>query len=235
MDYLRVLLRALAAQGLHYRVAARNTNFSGTFPLSSTEAASLTDHDVLPVREGVKVTHAASANYDARITLPAADGSEIVIPEGYASAVIEAGGRRAKVTTTHPESYSTAIRDAQTAQLNAWLKDSEGSDLPNVVLGDFNDRNTDTTGSYQQFLDAGYGDAYTDLHGSTGGWTAGQDDSLAETPSALDHRVDFVFYQRGRLRPLTARTVGDTTDQMTRTPVPLWPSDHAGLIATFAV
>ncbi|MFE2094377.1 hypothetical protein [Streptomyces sp. NPDC057582] len=52
-------------------------------------------------------------------------------------------------------------------------------------------------------------------------------------PSQLDHRIDDVFHQPGRLPAVFADVIGDKLRD--RTPTGLWPSDHAGLVVRLRV
>jgi len=67
-------------------------------------------------------------------------------------------------------------------------------------------------------------------HGPEGGFTAGQTELLDNVPSKLDHRVDYVLYQPRGVEAVAAEVIGEELED--RTAAGLWPSDHAGVVAT---
>jgi hypothetical protein len=66
------------------------------------------------------------------------------------------------------------------------------------------------------------------VHGAR--FTAGQTELLDNVPSKLDHRIDYVFYQPRGIEAVAAEVVGEELDDPTA--AGLWPSDHAGVVAT---
>ena len=73
-------------------------------------------------------------------------------------------------------------------------------------------------------------DAWADLHPTDPGFTAYQVTSSINNPvSTLWKRIDYVMV-RGALAAESIELVGATPD--TRTASGLWPSDHAGLVAS---
>ena len=68
------------------------------------------------------------------------------------------------------------------------------------------------------------------VQGSAGGFTAGQAELLENVPSKLDHRIDYVLYQPRGVEAVAAEVLGEELED--RTPTGLWPSDHAGVVAT---
>jgi exonuclease III len=97
-----------------------------------------------------------------------------------------------------------------------------------AAVGDFNSLPVDATGPYGTFTGGGYKDAWRTVHPTKHGFTAAQDPDLTNVPSQLDHRIDYVFHQPGRLSAVFADVIGDKLRD--RTPTGLWPSDHAGLV-----
>jgi hypothetical protein len=53
---------------------------------------------------------------------------------------------------------------------------------------------------------------------------------LTSPASTLDHRIDDIFFQPKALDAIPADVIGDR--ERDRTPSGLWPSDHAGTVAT---
>jgi endonuclease/exonuclease/phosphatase family metal-dependent hydrolase len=99
-----------------------------------------------------------------------------------------------------------------------------------VLVGDLNSRPDDMAGAYGTLEAAGYADAWSVVHGPNGGFTSGQSELLDNVPSLLDHRIDYVLFQPRAVEALEADVIGDELNDRTFTA--LWPSDHAGVVAT---
>jgi len=136
-------------------------------------------------------------------------------------------GKTVRFVNTHLEAFSTTVRNQQARELAAALA---GSADPVVLVGDLNSQPDDTAGAYGTFAAAGYVDAWVVVHGPEGGFTAGQTELLDNVPSKLDHRIDYVLYQPRGIEAVAAEVLGEELDD--RTPSGLWPSDHAGVVAT---
>jgi endonuclease/exonuclease/phosphatase family metal-dependent hydrolase len=97
-----------------------------------------------------------------------------------------------------------------------------------VLVGDFNSQPGDPAPA--KFTAAGLSDAWVKTSEGEAGLTCCQvpPDSIVNPVSKLSQRIDYVF-SRG-LRADDTHLVGDTPKS--RTPSGLWPSDHAGLVAT---
>ena len=95
---------------------------------------------------------------------------------------------------------------------------------PQLVVGDFNALPTDLT--HADMVAAGF----IDVGGAVGavGATCCQAPDLDNPVSQLSGRIDYV-YDRGFSFIDSAFLVGDTPFETVR---PVWPSDHAGVIAT---
>ncbi len=76
-----------------------------------------------------------------------------------------------------------------------------------------------------------------------GGFTSGQTDPLTNVPSQIDHRIDYVLYDPDgspALRATDAEVLGEELDDRATSTLTsparlLWPSDHAGVVATLHV
>lgn len=224
-DFLDILLSALRKAGLDYRAVAADTTFSGTLPISATKQASFTDRDVILVRHGVRVTNAQSHIYTAKLVVPTASGITFTIPRGWSTVDVKLAGKPVRVANTHLEPVAPPVRNAQGKELYDALAQSP---YPVTAVGDFNSLPEDMTGPYGTFTAGGYEEAWSTVHDAGRGFTAVQDPNLTNVPSKLDSRIDYVFYQPGRLSALYADVIGDKLRD--RTPTGLWPSDHAGLV-----
>lgn len=108
--------------------------------------------------------------------------------------------------------------------------------LPVVFVGDFNvraDAPADPTYAvYQQFIAAGFVDAWALKRPSDPGFTIGQNPDLLNPVSLLSQRIDLVLF-RGAFQVADIAVVGD--EENDRTPSGLWPSDHAGVVAALRI
>jgi endonuclease/exonuclease/phosphatase family metal-dependent hydrolase len=232
-DFLQLLLDALARHGLVYRPVAVNVNFSGAMPISATTTVRFTDRDVIIARADLPnallgVSNAESHNFAAQLVIPTAiPGLSFIVPRGWSAVDVKVRGKTVRFANTHLEAFSSPVRSAQGRELATALA---ASTHPVVLVGDLNSRPDDTAGVYGTFTSAGYADAWTVVHGPNGGFTSGQSELLDNVPSLLDHRIDYVLYQPSAVEALEADVIGDELNDRTFTG--LWPSDHAGVVAT---
>jgi endonuclease/exonuclease/phosphatase family metal-dependent hydrolase len=140
---------------------------------------------------------------------------------------VKVRGKTVRFVNTHLEAFSVAVRNQQARELAVALA---GSADPVVLVGDLNSAPDDSAGAYGTFAAAGYVDAWVVAHGPEGGFTAGQTELLDNVPSKLDHRVDYVLYQPRGVEAVAAEVIGEELED--RTAAGLWPSDHAGVVAT---
>ena len=232
-DFQQILLDALAARGERYRAVSTSRNFaSPPVPLARGGVARFTDRDVVLVRRGVNAGNADDGRYVARVPVPSPLFAGLSIVRGWASVDVSVRGQRLRVVDTHLEAYSAEVRTLQAAELAARLAFTR---LPLVVVGDLNSRPDDAAGAYGILRAIGLRDVWTATRGPDGGFTSGQTDDLDLPESRLDHRIDYVLF-RG-LRAVGAEVVGeeqrDRTPPAPGAPYGLWPSDHAGVVATF--
>jgi endonuclease/exonuclease/phosphatase (EEP) superfamily protein YafD len=233
-DFLELLLAALARHGLTYLPVAVNVNFaSDPTPISATTAARLTDRDVIIARADLpssqlKVGNPQPHNFTATLVIPSAiPGVSFRVPRGWSAVDVKVRGTTVRFANTHLEAFSVAVRNQQARELAAALA---GSANPVVLVGDLNSQPDDTAGAYGTFAAAGYADAWVVVHGPAGGFTAGQSELLDNVPSKLDHRIDYVLYQPRGVEAVAAEVIGEELGD--RTAAGLWPSDHAGVVAT---
>lgn len=239
-DFLPILLDALARRGLGYRAVAVNTNF-GTpqpVPISATRQASFVDRDVILVRSDLPASRLKASNprselFSATLTLPSAIGP-IAVPRGWSSVDLKVRGTRVRVANTHLEAFGgPTVREPQGRELIAALSDSP---YPVIVLGDLNTCPQDTDpctldSTYEDLTGAGYVDAWAERHGIAGGWTSGQSASL-DGPDTISRRIDYVLHRGPGLRAAHVEVIGEEEADRTGGSPSLWPSDHAGVVAT---
>lgn len=245
VDYLPVLLAALAARGLHYQVVSDggsdvigpgiDVSLSGPFG-----SIAVRDHDVLMVdSDRVDVLGASAQLYAAQLADAVPPGflpSGVALVRGWVQARIEVDGTEYTVADTHMESDLGAtsfdgLRALQAAQLAGVLASADRV----LLMGDLNGR----PGSqmYGVLTNAGFTDAWRALRPGADGFTCCHLPDLSDRVGELDHRIDYVFTRGlGRSGPgLQGRIdrLGEVpSDRVEGPSYRIWPSDHAGLVAS---
>jgi endonuclease/exonuclease/phosphatase family metal-dependent hydrolase len=238
-DFLTTLLAELAARGLEYEVAAtvqdidvevpRFDGVVGGIPLFTD--IRLTDRDVILARAGVAVANAASGNYAAMLPAPAG----IQVPRGWTAVDATVGGVTYRFVNTHFESDAEIIRFLQAQELMAILA---GETRPVVLVGDLNSgpgRPAEDGGqaTYDFVLSNGFADAW-DAHPRSGdGFTCCNAGDLSNLTPEFDQRIDLVLVRGDGILPLQVTIVGNQVNERRRFGV--WPSDHAGVAASFVL
>jgi endonuclease/exonuclease/phosphatase family metal-dependent hydrolase len=235
LDYVQILLDALAARGLAYRVVTQSVGFDFELPSALGFDVRHTDREVILARADLKTAELALSNplagsFAVNCGIPTRFGPTIPIRRGWVSVDATVRDRRFRFISTHLDGdclpVTSAIQQAQAAEL---LAGPGATDLPIVVVGDFNSPADGTGVTYNKLTAApsGLADAWT-LSGLASGLTCCQADDLRNVTSSLTTRIDFVLF-RGPFTPVIAITVGDHALSKTRTG--MWPSDHAGVVA----
>ncbi len=227
-DFLGLLVDALAQRGLSYEPVSV---FSGTdieLPagLPPTLDVRFTDRVALLARTDektadLKLSNAQSGAYQTALTITTAAG-QITAPRGWASVDAKIRGRSFRFLTTHLEAFSPLVRNPQAAQL---LAGPAATDLPVVAVGDFNSGPGGDLGAYGILLAGGFADAWP---GGPGPTCCHATDLHNPSPT-LTKRIDLVL-TTGGFETVSADVVGE--EPADRTASGLWPSDHAGVVAT---
>lgn len=256
VDLRDELTAALSARGLPYEVTASTPTTDVTVPADVDGTATgtatgdagdadtvdlhLTDREVLLVRSDVATADARGDTFETvvPIPLPGGDG-HLTLRRGYCMADVDVRGAAFTVVGTHLESISSGPRRVQAGE----LLDELPTDRPVVVLGDFNSGPGTATASYDR-LTGTLTDAFARRQPGADGFTCCQATGLRNDRSRLDERVDGVLYRGdGRTGAVSARGVRRVghraTDRVDATvdgeSTRVWPSDHAGVVATLAV
>ena len=231
LDFLQILMDALQAEGLTYRVAAKVQNFDVEMPMSAEgsfvnyDDIRLTDFDVILTRADVTVSRSTTVNYTNIFSVEALF---IEVLRGYVAIDATISGNTYRVVNTHLESFEQDVRVAQMREL---ITDLDTETLPMIMLGDFNTPAPDGT-AYQMLLSAGYVDVWQmDSEGT--GYTCCQAKELQNEISEHRKRIDQIFVRNLELpTSVMTYTVGDKPSE--RLASGLWPSDHAGVVAHLA-
>lgn len=229
-DFVVGLQADLARLGSPYAVAAVADGFSGALPVPAVGVVGLQDRDVILVRSHdpqLSVSNPTSGTYAHDLTVHVA-GAPIAIKRGWGAVDATVGRHHFRVVATHLEAYSNPTRDAQAHELVDLVR---GGREPTLVLGDVN---SPATGAGSQAYDAlraaGWGDAWAQANPGGAGMTCCRTANLSSGP--LTQRIDMIFTD-GAFGAERAWLVGAGASD--RTPGGLWPSDHAGVVATLAV
>lgn len=237
MDYLAVLLAHLNARGLEYTAVALVTNLDLELPMPTATPGviadvRLTDHDVILARADLppghlRVSRPQAGNYLAALPLPSWDAS---IPRGWCSVDVTTRGRTFRFINTHLEENVAAPIQAMQAQ--ELLAGPAATTLPVILVGDFNSDayGQDGTTSYA-LLTQTLTDAWSVAHPTELGLTWGHDPLLADPTVEFIWRLDLVLF---RGSPFQVLGMSRMSPQFQNTP-PLWPSDHAAVVAHFRI
>jgi hypothetical protein len=234
-DFLAMLQAALAARGLNYQVAATSDNIDVNLVSGLVR---LRDHDALLI-DANRVTIIAASGQDFSVNLgQVADG--VVLIRGWVFARTTIEGRSYTFASAHTEANLAGappgllgqIRAAQVAEMVGAL----GSSDRVVLMGDLND----TPGSpmYGVLAGAGYTDTWTAMHPGAGaeGLTCCHVADLSNHIANFDQRIDYVWTRGfarddGKAQGSIDRLGNVPADRLAGPAYPIWPSDHAGLIA----
>lgn len=228
IDFLKILMGALQAEGLNYQVAGKVENMDIEMPMFTDTGIAdvrLTDYDVILSRSDIVVSRPMSTNYTSVFTI---EDFGLTAKRGYAAVDATVSGVTYRVVNTHLEPVAEENRVAQAQELVDTLQDET---LPIILLGDFNTLAPDGT-AYQLLLSAGYVDVWQMDSEGTGN-TCCQAPELQNATSELYERIDQIFVRNLELpTQILTYTIGDTLSE--RLPSGLWPSDHAGVVAHLA-
>jgi endonuclease/exonuclease/phosphatase family metal-dependent hydrolase len=235
LDYVRILLEALAARGLAYERVATSVGWVIELPSALGVDVRHIDREVILARADLttadlKLANAQTGHFAVNCVLHTRIGT-ITIKRGWVSVDVKIRGKQFRLVSTHLDGdcHDPAT---QIAQANELALGPGATDLPLVFVGDFNsDAASPSTGAYGVFMAAGFVDAWS-IAGSGPGLTCCQDSFLLNPVSLLSRRIDLVLF-RGEFGVIGAQVVGDAPAD--RAPSGLWPSDHAGVVATLQV
>jgi len=242
LDFLDILLKELDRHGLHYAPVTITKEADAETPgytaLGVLQDIRLTDRDVILARTDVsssklQVSNEQTGNYATYASLPIGQtGQSIRLLRGWGSVDGTLRGKTFRFINTHLEQEGP-LDAIQVAQGNELLSGPANTSLPVVLVGDFNSRADGTgTPTYDNLINSGFDDAWSATHCRELGNTWGHDADLLNTTVVLTQRLDLVLF-RNNLCALDADVVRDELGD--RTPTGLWPSDHAGVVATLRV
>jgi endonuclease/exonuclease/phosphatase family metal-dependent hydrolase len=234
-DFVEMLRTELRARGLRYKVAVSQDLLDVELPNAFGEDIRLTDRDVILVRRRkkgrgpIKILRRSRGEFDTVLELPVGGegGPVIAIKRGWVAVDAKVKGKRFRFVNAHLEDViAPPIQEAQANELIAGPLDWK---RPVICVGDFNsDALGGGTASYDMLLDSGLVDSWSTPGGATWGHAA---DLRNPTPN-LTERLDLVLHD-GTFAVKSVDVIGEELEDMTESG--LWPSDHAGVIATFSL
>jgi endonuclease/exonuclease/phosphatase family metal-dependent hydrolase len=238
VDFLQSLMDSLKARGLHYRVAAMTTELDVEMPMfnadfTGIDDARLTDRDIILVRTDLppghlRVTNPQGGNFETHLTLD--NGLEVL--QGWCSVDVFVRGERFRFINTHlQDEMVPAIQFAQAQELMAEGGPTD-TKLPVMMVGDFNadPEGRNGTWTYPSLLAGGFADGWSALFPHRPGLTWGHDAYLADPSVGFKWRIDLVLFTGHAFVPKRMETVDNG---LRRQAPPFWPSDHAGVSASF--
>ena len=248
-DFTAELLEALAARGQHYAVVSRrDNNFTLAFPVLTpptftscciavgmVESGEIIARTDLPAGQ-FKLSNPQSGTYNARIpTIPntIVPSEPFVFTNSWQSIDVKVPGKSFRFIATHLDALDSSgtVSGFQAKEL---LAGPAKTSLPVIVSGDFNSGPKTAPNAYNAlaaalsdtWVAAGLGEPpLTCCH-------LAPEDLVSDPNDVYTEDLDHVF-TRGALKIKGEHLVGDTAPN----PVPepfLWPSDHAGMVATLA-
>jgi hypothetical protein len=248
-DFVQELVAALAADGMRYAPVSRHdNNFTLAFPIltsSGLVAVGMVESGVILARTDLppgqlKLSNPMSGTYNARLPL-VANPLDPDPPHGFQftnswqSIDVKLRGKRFRFITTHLDALAPegVISGPQAQEL---LGGPANTSLPVVVTGDMNSGLQFSPAAYDAFIAGGLTDTWTAAGLGAPPLTCCHlaPNDLVSDPNALyTNDLDHVF-TRGPFSVLNEHLVGNTAPNSVP-PSFIWPSDHAGVVATLAI
>lgn len=181
----------------------------------------------------------------------------LVWARGFVAVDVNVSGKDFRIVNTHLDPrdpdpnnpLSQVLQTAQAAELLLVLHHTTPADRSLIVVGDFNSADFDEPipgplplpppfdagliPPYQQFITAGFTDAWTLRPGNVNGLSCCQFGDLSNHKSVLYERVDLVFSLEAPIEVKKARVIGATiSDKTPPAGLGVWPSDHGSVSMT---
>ena len=228
-DHLDLLEAELTRRGLRYRRVAAAVNGDVALPSAAGFNVGLSDREAILARADADVSTANVQVAPFANTLPIeTPHGTFALARGWMSVDATVRGTTVRLISTHLEvPGSPAAGAAQLAQAGELLAGPADTSLPVVMLGDFNSLPDSPT--YAALRAAGFDDAWTRANpGDATGFTCCHRERLDDPADMLRARIDLIL-TRGPIAATEAFLVGHTAADLRNG---LWPSDHAGVVAT---
>jgi endonuclease/exonuclease/phosphatase family metal-dependent hydrolase len=228
-DWLDILQGAIKERHLSYKVVSRQDELDVEVPSAEGFDIRLVLGNAVLVRTGkgarVKVLADRHGVFSSQLSVPLPDQT-ITLKRGYAGMLGSVAGKRFLFLDPHAEAYSGSIAGQQLTEMLGTV--ASNRKLPTILAGDFNSdpaATGDSAGAYKAAITAGFVD--TGKRAST----CCQDEKLDNAVSKLDQWIDHIMV-RPKMKVLRSQIVGNKASDRVDG---LWPSDHAGVVATVRV
>lgn len=257
MDFYQILDAAMKARGLDYDAYAV-TNADIELPMLDPGSSNylsdvrLVDHDMILVSRKLASSLVVANNYANNLGLELA-GVPVTFNRGYLIVDVQVHRNQFRFVNTHLEvsgEIGSVFRFIQDLQMQELLQTVAALDFQDpkqvIMVGDFNSAPEDVAGTaevpdigvvpyyppYWYAMDFGYLDSWLLQKKYDDGYTSGFDEYVSDPWAQLTTRIDHIFLGAGgyRIEKVKSEVVGDEVKDMT--PSGLWPSDHAGVVAT---
>jgi endonuclease/exonuclease/phosphatase family metal-dependent hydrolase len=246
-DFLHILRTELAARGMHYKIAGVSDNAAiGPAPLvapafgcdevrSAIDSdcwVSFADRDVILKnmdRGKLFVGSPYDGDYATQQSFDSPLGP-IDFGRGWVYVDGSLHGKKFRIANTHLEVED--YPDVQVAQAAEFVAGPANPPAGRalIVTGDFNSAaDGSNTPTYANLVSSGLTDSWVEVHGDDPGLTCCQNGTLSNTVADFDKRIDLIL-GRGIFAFLDSRVIDDQPLNATGT-IPVWPSDHAGVIS----
>ena len=243
IDFLPLLLNALAASRCPYEALGLWHGFQGELPFAGSGGAlSYQDRQTILRRLDSPFTAVDMRPLTYQSTHTAKIGGfPLPVPRGALIGTFSSPEKRFVLAATHLEFVSddeaAAVQHRQGEELRAALDALDALDKPDAcfAVGDFNSAPTPgPAAAHETFLAAGFSDGVAGAADADTGPTSSRSAALDSPDDELSERIDHIF-SRGPARAVQSRRLG--IDPGSRRPLSsgasLWPSDHAGLVVRF--
>jgi endonuclease/exonuclease/phosphatase family metal-dependent hydrolase len=237
VDQLALVLAELERLGHPYHAIAILPNLDAQAPSSLGPSVRITVRAAILVRSQPRSNDIRLSNTQVRefldlSALPTPIGISIPNLRGWASVDVKVNGRAFRFITTHLDQSPSF----NLLQINEVLPTAVNSTtLPIVFVGDFNVvaniPSHPTFANYQTLLNAGLVDAWQQKRAPDPGLNCCQNPNVMNVTSNFTFRVDLVLLRGGidvRDIHLVGNNQSDRVDGV-------WPSDHAGVVATLRI
>ena len=244
-DFLEILLDELDALGLSYVAVVEVPSFDAELPGVGRDLR-VTDRDVILVRADLPSGEFQLSNPQGGV-FAAATPVPLPLPppfnvlpfrRGWCAVDAKYRGKSFRFISTHLDNLVVQVQFAQASEL---LAGPANTDLPVVLVGDFNSAASGTDFprlTYDHLRATGFLDVWIETPQVDFGFTFGQSE-LLDNPTSLERaRIDFILFRNGvpidssgnpQLDVISAERVSD--DPLEITPTVNWISDHFGVAA----
>jgi hypothetical protein len=249
LDFLQILISKLSAKGVPYTPVA--VTLLGDFEAPGLvngrlRDLRLSDHVAILVRSDVigsqlQVSNVQGGPFSVNLVLPTLTGGTLPIHRGWNSIDVSWGNTTFRFVNMVLETPPFPV--VQTVQATELLFGPTFTSLPVILVGDSNSDgsvpNAPNSHTYNLLAGAGFHDAWTQANPGSPGYTWGNEPAL-RNPVALSYmplmqgpyRMDLIL-SRGPFFASSMKQVGILPTE--RTATGMWPSDHAGIVATINV